>query len=657
MELWIKLMVLYGFCLGASAENDGRWPRQMASSNGLCRYGARIDCCWGWTRRSWGHCQRVFALTHRVVGRIRCPPQALCQHGCKHGDCVGPSKCKCHPGFTGKTCNQEEELDYVTPLTWDSHPPIFLPVDHQPPAGVLMEDLNECGLKPRPCKHRCMNTYGSYKCYCLNGYMLMPDGTCGNTRTCGMANCQYGCEVLKGEVRCQCPSPGLQLAPDGRTCVDVDECATGMAICPRFRKCINTFGSYICKCHEGFDLQYINGKYQCVDVDECSSGQNQCSSFATCYNTPGSYKCKCKDGYRGMGHDCKPIPKVVIDPPRFPPNHHNIIPDSDHKRTTTTIRPPMTAKRVAPTAPKRTTTTPKPTTTTTTTTTRAPSTTTPPPPPPPPRTMPPAPRKPVVPTRPPIIPTRRPPVVTRKPYVPPRRPAITSPPPPTRRTPPYVPTRRPPPPKQPEPVTPVDNTIEKDVTKQRGDVHIPRNHDHNTVLGVDFDIELGNTADEAKDDAEAGYLSCSFDNGLCGWIRDKDGDLHWETTPDPSGGKYLTIPEVSDKKSGRGARLVLPLTPPWNDGNLCLSFRHKLAGHHVGMLQVFVKKGKQYSPAVWGRTGGSGWRHTQITLWGTGLESVILKGERGRGRSGEMAVDDITLRKGSCTEEHNLRRH
>ncbi|XP_036809935.1 nephronectin a isoform X7 [Oncorhynchus mykiss] len=587
MELWIKLMVLYGFCLGASAENDGRWPRQMASSNGLCRYGARIDCCWGWTRRSWGHCQPgVFALTHRVVGRIRCPPQALCQHGCKHGDCVGPGKCKCHPGFTGKTCNQD-------------------------------------------------------------------------TRTCGMANCQYGCEVLKGEVRCQCPSPGLQLAPDGRTCVDVDECASGMATCPRFRKCVNTFGSYICKCHEGFDLQYINGKYQCVDVDECSSGQNQCSSFATCYNTPGSYKCKCKDGYRGMGHDCKPIPKVVIDPPRFPPNHHNIIPDSDHKRTTTTIRPPMTAKRVAPTAPKRTTTTPKPTTTTTTTTTttRAPSTTTLPPPPPPPRTMPPAPRKPVVPTRPPIIPTRRPPAVTRKPYVPPRRPAITSPPPPTRRTPPYVPTRRPPPPKQPEPVTPVDNTIEKEVTKQRGDVHIPRNHDHNTVLGVDFDIELGNTADEAKDDAEAGYLSCSFDNGLCGWIRDKDGDLHWETTPDPSGGKYLTIPEVSDKKSGRGARLVLPLTPPWNDGNLCLSFRHKLAGHHVGMLQVFVKKGKQYSPAVWGRTGGSGWRHTQITLWGTGLESVILKGERGRGRSGEMAVDDITLRKGSCTEEHNLRRH
>ena len=107
--------------------------------------------------------------------------------------------------------------------------------------------------------------------------------------------------------------------------------------------------------------------------------------------------------------------------------------------------------------------------------------------------------------------------------------------------------------------------------------------------------------------------------------RYPDCDITFSSSFLSTGGKYLTITEVSDKKSGRGARLVLPLTPPWNDGNLCLSFRHKLAGHHVGMLQVFVKKGKQYSPAVWGRTGGSGWRHTQITLWGTGLESVSIQ--------------------------------
>lgn len=57
---------------------------------------------------------------------------------------------------------------------------------------------------------------------------------------------------------------------------DVDECATGIAVCPRFRKCVNTFGSYICKCHEGFDLQYINGKYQCSGT--CSLYTLSCES-------------------------------------------------------------------------------------------------------------------------------------------------------------------------------------------------------------------------------------------------------------------------------------------------------------------------------------------------------------------------------------------
>lgn len=49
---------------------------------------------------------------------------------------------------------------------------------------------------------------------------------CADARTCAMANCQYGCAVMKGEVKCQCPSPGLRLAPDGRTCVGADAGST-----------------------------------------------------------------------------------------------------------------------------------------------------------------------------------------------------------------------------------------------------------------------------------------------------------------------------------------------------------------------------------------------------------------------------------------------
>ncbi|XP_067264627.1 epidermal growth factor-like protein 6 isoform X3 [Chanodichthys erythropterus] len=153
-----------------------------------------------------------------------------------------------------------------------------------------------------------MNTFGSYMCYCLNGYMLMPDGSCANSRTCSLAHCQYGCEEVQAEVRCLCPSPGLQLGSDGKTCVDIDECATGKNQCPFNRQCINTFGSYYCKCQEGYDLKYVNGKYDCVDINECVSDTHKCSRHAECINTHGSFKCKCKQGFRGSGFDCSVKP-------------------------------------------------------------------------------------------------------------------------------------------------------------------------------------------------------------------------------------------------------------------------------------------------------------------------------------------------------------
>ncbi|XP_014377245.1 nephronectin isoform X10 [Alligator sinensis] len=583
----------------AAGELDGRWRRQIVSSTGLCRFGSRIDCCWGWARHSWGQCQPFYVLRQRIA-RLRCQLKAICQPRCKHGECVGSNKCKCHPGYTGKTCNQ---------------------------------DLNECGLKPRPCKHRCMNTYGSYKCYCLNGYMLMPDGTCSNALSCSMANCQYGCDVVKGEVRCRCPSPGLQLGPDGRTCVDVDECATGRVICPRFRKCVNTFGSYICKCHKGFDLMYIGGKYQCHDIDECSIGQYQCGGFSRCYNTQGSYKCKCKEGYRGDGTNCILIPKVMIEPSSpyniFKGNSTrlkgssgmtNRVPDNGSTRQP--LRPPhIPAVITARPAPKPTVRpTPKPTTRF-------------------------APKQ--VTTRPVLKPATRPP--------PPPQPTTSVSTPPPERTPGLTM-------KDPSLVlaeatsTPgitVDNRIQIDPQKPRGDVFIPRQPGVSNNLFEIFEIEKGISADEYEANDDPGILvhSCNFDSGLCGWIKDKDDDLHWEPVANPSGGRYLTVSESKDKE-GRVARLVLSLGQLAHSGDLCLSFRHKVSGLHPGALQVFVRKNGTHGPAVWGRSGGHGWKQTHLTLHGSGLKSVIFKGEKGKGRTGDIGLDDVSLKKGHCSERH-----
>ncbi|XP_068184732.1 epidermal growth factor-like protein 6 isoform X2 [Antennarius striatus] len=254
--VWTFFFLLH-ICSGTADAH--RHYRQVLTGNqaGVCRYGRRLECCYGWKKNSKGQCE------------------AQCEHGCRHGECVGPNKCKCFPGYTGKTCNQ---------------------------------DLNECGLKPRPCEHRCMNSYGSYKCYCLNGYTLMPDGSCANSRTCSLAHCQYGCEDVQGEIRCLCPSVGLQLGQDERTCVDIDECVAGKNLCPYNRQCVNTFGSFYCKCQEGYDLKYVDGKYDCVDHDECATGTHKCSHHADCLNTRGAYKCRCKSGFRGNGFECSVKP-------------------------------------------------------------------------------------------------------------------------------------------------------------------------------------------------------------------------------------------------------------------------------------------------------------------------------------------------------------
>ncbi|XP_063775335.1 nephronectin isoform X3 [Pseudophryne corroboree] len=659
MELMLRLMIACSLYLTAAGDYDGRWPTQIASSTGLCRYGNRIDCCWGWARQSWGQCQPFYYVLRQRIASVRCRTQAICQPACKHGDCVGPNKCKCHPGYTGKTCNQ---------------------------------DLNECGLKPRPCKYRCMNTYGSYKCYCLNGYMLMADGSCSNAHTCSMANCQYGCDVLKGEVRCRCPSPGLQLGPDGRTCLDVDECATGKAVCPRFRKCVNTFGSYICKCHPGYDLIHAHGKYQCFDIDECYTGQYQCSNYARCYNTPGSYKCKCNEGYRGNGADCSLIPRVMIDPsgphnflpgkdsmrntlkgngsslsgsegssnripdfggrhPKWPPSPS--ITEKPNPRTTpkTTTRPaPIPITRLPPKPatrppqpatrpPQPATWAPKPATRPPQLTTRPPQPATRPPQPatrpPQPATRPPQPvtRPPQPATRPPQPPTRPPQPATRPPQPATRPPQPVTKPPPTT-TPPQLSTR-----------LPDDNRIE-DQGKQRGDVFIPR-HENNIIF--QFDVEKGLSADEDEENDDPGVLvhSCNFDSGLCGWIRDKENDLHWELVKDALGGQYLTVMEPKGR-SGKVARLVLPLGHLSYSGDLCLSFRHLVSGENSGKLQVFVRRSGHHGPALWGRRGSIGWGETHITLPASGVKSIIFKAERGKDRTGQVGLDDVSVQRGHC---------
>uniref|UniRef100_W5MV34 EGF-like-domain, multiple 6 n=1 Tax=Lepisosteus oculatus TaxID=7918 RepID=W5MV34_LEPOC len=557
---WISVLSFFLYISTGNADiyRMLRHNRQVSSGTqpGVCRYGRRLECCYGWKKNDKGQCE------------------ALCEHGCKHGECVGPNKCKCFPGYTGKACNQ---------------------------------DLNECGLKPRPCEHRCMNTHGSYMCYCLNGYMLMADGSCANSRTCIMAHCQYGCEEVQGEVRCLCPSAGLQLGPDERTCVDVDECSTGKRLCPYNRRCVNTFGSYYCKCQIGFDLEYVDGKYDCVDVDECASNTHKCSPQAQCLNTHGSYKCKCKPGFRGSGFDCsvKPFFQNSWDGDKGSADDFlNAIPDSPSKESPRILgngKDPLTKLVVDN--------------------------------------------------------NRELEGEQRKNVIPEPQPTA----PPKNRLQPFdyedgiyiggsVEEKDPEDDVFLEEEDNLENQIESKETSRRGDVFIPE--EYKSVIGR---LTVTKEAPAVVPGHEEFIIDCSFNQGACEWMQDTEDDFDWSVADHDNGiGYYMAVPGFVGERKDVG-RLKLLLSDSASQSGFCLTFNYRLIGERIGKLRILLDDSG--SP-LWERSKSrdESWQTELVTVsWSKAApEHVVFEAERGKGKAGEIGLDDVVLTSGSCQEDDSV---
>lgn len=74
-----------------------------------------------------------------------------------------------------------------------------------PGALFLAADVNECDASP--CSQECANVYGSYQCYCRQGFQLAEDGhSCkGEAAALGSLQCvsssSQGCLAL-GSTQC-----------------------------------------------------------------------------------------------------------------------------------------------------------------------------------------------------------------------------------------------------------------------------------------------------------------------------------------------------------------------------------------------------------------------------------------------------------------------
>ena len=93
----------------------------------------------------------------------------------------------------------------------------------------LCVDVDECddSTEPDDCDHRCHNTMGSYVCSCYPGYNLAPDGTsCSDKNECYVSNggCSHICMNDDGSYTCECPFGYHLDSNHQRTCLDYNEC-------------------------------------------------------------------------------------------------------------------------------------------------------------------------------------------------------------------------------------------------------------------------------------------------------------------------------------------------------------------------------------------------------------------------------------------------
>uniref|UniRef100_A0A8C9L834 Fibrillin-2 n=1 Tax=Pavo cristatus TaxID=9049 RepID=A0A8C9L834_PAVCR len=166
----------------------------------------------------------------------------------------------------------------------------------------------------------CENTKGSFICHCQLGYSVKKGTTgctgktnfqhiCHDMAIIFKSSCNYLDECSNGTHQCsvnaQCVNtPGSYrcacaegFTGDGFTCSDlcenyIDECSF-QNICV-FGTCNNLPGMFHCICDDGYELDRTGGN--CTDIDECADPINCVNGL--CVNTPGRYECNCPPDFQ-----------------------------------------------------------------------------------------------------------------------------------------------------------------------------------------------------------------------------------------------------------------------------------------------------------------------------------------------------------------------
>uniref|UniRef100_A0A3Q2SV35 Fibulin 7 n=1 Tax=Fundulus heteroclitus TaxID=8078 RepID=A0A3Q2SV35_FUNHE len=167
-------------------------------------------------------------------------------------------------------------------------------------------EFNECASSPCLNGGTCVDEVNQFSCVCAKGWAGETCQTASTlpASTTGPYVRPSRCSIVQGTTHCTC-EPGYTISGrDSYSCTDIDECElfhNGPAGKLCLHKCVNTPGGYRCSCPAGYNVTR-EGR-SCKDIDECATRQNNCTKDQMCVNTYGGFQC--------VRVDCPKIPHIL----------------------------------------------------------------------------------------------------------------------------------------------------------------------------------------------------------------------------------------------------------------------------------------------------------------------------------------------------------
>ncbi|ELT92839.1 hypothetical protein CAPTEDRAFT_213706, partial [Capitella teleta] len=149
---------------------------------------------------------------------------------------------------------------------------------------------NECdgerGVHYNEDCHECINEDPGYRCICDAGYNednAATEGNCIDINEClGERGVNYSvgchnCINTKGSYMCDCDE-GYELHPDGKSCIDLDECDRRLYDIDNCHTCVNLIGGHTCLCNDTYTLDTNNNNETCIATTDPSKQSSTSSS-------------------------------------------------------------------------------------------------------------------------------------------------------------------------------------------------------------------------------------------------------------------------------------------------------------------------------------------------------------------------------------------